>query len=202
MHDNERNGLGQGHGKGAHGRGPSSFWMHDPRKVFNALALERGDAFLDLGCGPGEYVMEAARIVGDSGMVYALDKSGRMVDYVAWEAYSHGAGNVTVRVCDITGPLPLADYSVDVCLLSTVFHIPEVSRHARDIFAEVQRVLKPGGRLAIIECKKKEMSFGPPMDMRWAPGELEDLLSGTGYRKIGLTDLGYCYLLQFDAGTL
>lgn len=61
MSDNEQNGLRQVHEKGGHGRGPSSFRMHDPRKVFNALALERGDVFLDLGCGPGEYAMEAAR---------------------------------------------------------------------------------------------------------------------------------------------
>lgn len=202
MSDKERKGPGPRHEQGKHVRGPSSFWMSDPRKVFDALALEPGDVFLDLGCGPGDYSMEAARVVGDSGMVYALDKSERMVEHVAATASSRGSGNVAARVCDITGPLPLADDSVDVCLLSTVFHIPEVSRHALDLYAEVRRVLKSGGRLAIIECKKEEMSFGPPMDMRWAPEELEALLSQFGYRKIDLTDLGYCYLLQFTVGML
>ncbi len=58
----------------------SSFRMHDSKAVFDMLALKQGDCFLDLGCGPGDYSLEASVIVGDTGTVYALDSSNRMVE--------------------------------------------------------------------------------------------------------------------------
>ena len=62
------------------GRGPSSFWMHDSKTVFGALGLKPGETFLDLGCGPGDYAMAAAKIVGPSGTVIAFDKWRSHVD--------------------------------------------------------------------------------------------------------------------------
>jgi ubiquinone/menaquinone biosynthesis C-methylase UbiE len=187
------------HHEQRHERGPSSFWMQNPRIVFDGIMLARGDRFLDLGCGPGDYAMEASGIVGDSGSVYALDKSALRIAHLAAEADSRGIGNITAMVSDITCPLPVEDGCIDVCLIATVLHIPEVSNHMKTIFAEVHRVLRPGGRLAIIECKKEEMSFGPPMNMRLSPEEIEGLLPESDYQKTSLADLGYCYLLQFVA---
>ena len=66
-------------GHGERGHNQSSLWMHEPDGIFSALELERGDRFLDLGCGPGDYAVHASSIVGDSGLVYALDKRENMV---------------------------------------------------------------------------------------------------------------------------
>ena len=129
-------------------RGPSSFWMHDPEVVFDALALKPGDHFLDLGCGPGEYSIYAATRVGDSGVVHALEKWGYMVEGLKQEAQAQGLNNLKPMTADITEPLPIEDKSIDVCLLSTVLHIFGLSRIERPLFNEIRRVLKPGGRVA------------------------------------------------------
>lgn len=178
--------------------GRSSFWMHDPQAVFEKLQLVEGGWFLDAGCGPGDYSLQAAGIVGEGGRVYALDRSLELIRGLRLQARAQGRGNIAAVVADITAGLPLADGSIDTCLLSTVVHVPAVRDACSLLFAEVRRVLRPAGRVAVIECHKREMPFGPPMHMRLSPDELGALLSGCGYRRTDLVDLGYNYMALFS----
>lgn len=178
-------------------RGPSSFRMHDPEVVFNGLKLKEGDFFLDLGCGPGDYTIEAAKIIGHTGLAYALDKWQYLVDRLTEEANEKGLGNIKTMVCDITGSLPIEDNCIDVCLLSTVLHIFNLPKIEKAIFTEIRRVLKPKGRVAIIECKKEDMPFGPPKHMRLSPNDIENSIQKYGFEKLNFTDLGYNYMIQF-----
>jgi SAM-dependent methyltransferase len=185
------------HRQTKHRRGPSSFAMHDPELVFGGLKLKEGDVFLDLGCGSGDYAIHASKLVGDSGSVYALDIWEELIGGLIEEANAQGLRNIKAMVSDITRPLPVEDQSVDVCLIATVLHMPNVAENHRSLFGEIRRVLKPDGRVAVIECKKKDLPFGPPLEARLAPEELEDLIAPAGFKKVDLVDLGYNYLIQF-----
>ena len=189
-----KNGLN--HGQKNHRRGPSSFAMHDPELVFSELKLKDGDSFLDMGCGTGDYAIQASKIVGDFGVVYALDIWMEMIDGLTKEAGSLGLRNIEAMVADITGTLPIKDNCVDVCFIATVLHTINISKN-RKLFNEVRRVLKSDGRVAIIECKKEDLSFGPPLNMRLSSEELEDSITQYGFKKINLVDLGYNYMIQF-----
>jgi ubiquinone/menaquinone biosynthesis C-methylase UbiE len=178
-------------------RGRSSFWMHDPEVVFDALALKEGDCFLDMGCGPGDYAIRAAEIVGDSGTVYALDRWQDVIDDLAEKASYRGLKNINAIASDITKSLPIKDECVDVCFISTVLHSLDLADIESVLFGEIHRVLKPGGRVAIIECKKEEQHFGPPIHMRLSPEQIEDTVTQYGFKKIELVDLGYNYMIQF-----
>jgi hypothetical protein len=57
--------------------------------------------------------------------------------------------------------------------------------------------LKPGGRLAIIECKKEEQPFGPTFPIRLSPEELESSIARYGFERPELVDLGYNYMIIF-----
>ena len=188
---------GQNHRHGKHKRGRGSFWMHDPEVVFRELNLKNGDRFLDMGCGPGDYAIWASQIVGNHGVVYALDIRGKMIGDLEERANSEGFKNIKTMVSDITNPLPIQDSSIDVCFIATVLHIPDVARDWRRVFTEIRRVLKPGGRIAIIECKKEDQPFGPPRHMRLSPKDLEDSITPYGFEKVGLADLGCNYMIQF-----
>jgi ubiquinone/menaquinone biosynthesis C-methylase UbiE len=188
---------GRGHCKHGHRGGSSSFWRHDPEVVFKVLALKEGDCFLDIGCGPGEYAIQAAKLVGSSGTVYALDKSESLITELNQRAGSEGITNITAMVADATKSLPIRKSCVEVCLVATVLHIPDVAKRARTLFAEIRRVLKSDGRLSIIECHKKETPFGPPKHIRISPEDLEYLITRYGFEKVGMVDLGYNYMIQF-----
>jgi ubiquinone/menaquinone biosynthesis C-methylase UbiE len=178
-------------------KGPSSFWMHDSEQVFSAIDLGEGHRFLDLGCGPGDYSLAAARIVGPSGRVYALDIWRAMVELLESEAAIRKIGNLTAMVSDITGTLPFTDGAVDACLISTVLHMPEVTRKIPAVAAEAYRVLAPGGRLAIIEVNR-DADLGPPKNLRLSPEGLGRQLSEIGFLKTGLVDFGRTFLINFE----
>jgi tRNA-Thr(GGU) m(6)t(6)A37 methyltransferase TsaA len=180
-----------------HKKGKSSFWMQDPGLVFGELNLKEGDCFLDLGCGPGDYSIRASKLIGNSGTVYALDKNQDSIVDLKDKAVSCGSKNIKAEVCDITGSLPIKDSCVDICLISTVLHSLNLADVEKTLFSEIRRILKPVGRLAIIECKKEVQPFGPPIDMRISPEELEGTVTKYGFNKMSLRDLGYNYLLQF-----
>lgn len=186
-----------GHGPHKRRRGPSSYWMHDADLVFDEIGLKTGDSFLDLGCGPGDYSIRASEIVGDTGIVHALDKWKYLVDDLTEEAYCRGLANIRAMVCDITESLPIEDDSVDLCLLATALHTFNSAKNVRRLFSEIHRVLKPSGHLAIIECKKEDRPFGPPKEVRLSHEQVEHLARPFGLRKINLVDLGNNYLILF-----
>jgi len=184
-------------GQNRHTKGKSSFWMQDPELVFAELNLKEGNYFLDLGCGPGDYSIRASELIGDSGIVYALDRNHDAIVDLRDKVVSVGLKNIKAEVCDISGPLPVKDSSIDICLISTVLHSLNLADVEKNLFGEIRRVLKPDGRAAIIECKKEVQPFGPPMSMRISPEELERTITPHGFERISLGDLGYNYLIQF-----
>ncbi|QSZ67821.1 methyltransferase domain-containing protein [Methanofollis aquaemaris] len=186
------------HGEGGHGkRSPSSFWMHDPDRIFQEVNLKKGDVFLDLGCGAGEYSLYAAREVGDQGSVIAVDIREDLADALMKKADLAGLKNITATVADLSERLPFDDDTIDVCFLVTVLHALDLDQVAETLFSDIRRVLKRHGRLVVIECKKEEMHFGPPFRMRISAEELEPIISHYGFERIGLADLGYNYMISF-----
>jgi len=185
-----------GHERGR-GHGPSSFWMHDPKLIFKQTGLKKGDSFLDLGCGTGDYALYAAAIVGEDGAVYAVDIWQELITNLITAADKQGLDNLIGISADITAPLPLKDRCIDVCFIATVIHTLDKDKAIGPLLAEIRRVLKPGGKLVVIECKKQDMPFGPPKHIRFTAEETESLVIPCGFKKTGFTDLGYNYLIQF-----
>lgn len=98
---------------------------------------------LDFGCGPGSYVIPAATMVEDKGLVYALDRHPTALETTTSRAEKAGLNNVeTIRSDRDTG---LPGHSVDVVLLYDIFHHLE-SPDA--VLRELHRVLKPSGVLS------------------------------------------------------
>ena len=112
---------------------------------FKLAAVQPGERVLDLACGPGETTLEAARRVGPQGEVLGIDSSPEFIALARQRALDSGARNVRFAVMDAGAlDLPASYWDVVICHLG----IGEFA-DARATLAEVQRVLRPVGRVAL-----------------------------------------------------
>jgi ubiquinone/menaquinone biosynthesis C-methylase UbiE len=113
-------------------------------RVVEALQLRTGERVLDVGCGGGFYTAEVAQCVGPTRQVRAIDLSAAQI--AAAQRHCAELGWVTCRVADAVA-LPAEGGAFDVVYGVQVFeYVAELDTALR----EVQRVLRPGGRCAIL----------------------------------------------------
>ena len=154
--------------------------MHLETHAFEILqktGIKRGKTVLDFGCGSGTYTIPAAKIVGEEGKVYALDKDKKTLDELMQKAESAGLRNI--KRIDTSGELkiPLKDESVDIVLLYDVFHSYYFSQvdERRKLLEEVYSISK---RDAIISVWPKHMESEAKEEIENANFYLEREYSG------------------------
>jgi ubiquinone/menaquinone biosynthesis C-methylase UbiE len=114
--------------------------------------LERGQSVLDVGCGTGALALAAEDFVGAGGKVAGIDPSPEMVARATRKAAKAGA-EARFEVASIEA-LPFPDGEFDAVLSSLMLHhLTDEGR--RQGFAEIARVLKPGGRFLAVDIGGK-----------------------------------------------
>ncbi len=134
-----------------------------PGKVLTFFGVEEGMTVVDIASGGGYFTEIVAGAVGSTGQARAQNRAGERFEgrREALEAQFAPFGNITIDVTEAGSALPYEDNSVDMVLLSLIIHhlhFDEESGEAMpaqsaQIYADVRRVLKPGGVFAIIEHK-------------------------------------------------
>lgn len=180
--------------------GKSSFDLIDFATFLSAIDLSGEIVFIDVACGIGNYAVEIARQMRKDGTVHAFDLWEKGINQLRLKAGSLGLENIDATVCDVSKTIPLGDDSVDICLMATVLHdLIEDDTHEGTL-DEIVRVLKPGGRLAVVEFKKMPGPPGPPEKVRLSPDELRQVLEPLGFQFGDTIDLGtVTYLSVFKA---
>jgi len=119
----------------------------NPSERLTEIGLKEEMTFLDVGCALGFYSFSAASIVGEKGLVYALDKNSNLIEYVAKKVKNKEIENIKAIAADAT-ETGLDAESVDIVFLHLVLHNLEDKELA---MREFNRVLKAGGKLVIDE---------------------------------------------------
>jgi arsenite methyltransferase len=120
-------------------------------EIIRSLQIQEGFRVADIGSGGGFFTLEFARRVGSGGKIYAVDVEGKHLEFVRQGAEKAGLNHVAF-VQARGGELSLPENTLDLAFLRNVYHhLPEPGRTFRDL----KRFLKPKGKVAIIEHKKK-----------------------------------------------
>jgi demethylmenaquinone methyltransferase/2-methoxy-6-polyprenyl-1,4-benzoquinol methylase/phosphoethanolamine N-methyltransferase len=118
------------------------------RMVIELAKVKPGDKVLDVGCGTGSLTLTAKASAGASGAVYGIDASPEMIDVARKKALQ--AGSDVVFDVGLIEKIPFPDATFDVVVSRLVIHhLPDDLK--RKAFAEIFRVLKPGGHFLVAD---------------------------------------------------
>ncbi len=161
----------------------------DPQTNLQKLNLSSGMTVIDFGSGIGAYSLAAASLVLPDGKVYAVEIQKDLLETLKKEAREKSLPNVDVIWGDIeqNGGVSLPDGVADVVIISNVLF---QAKSMYTLALEAKRLLKPGGRVMIIDWSESFGGLGPaPIDV--VP--VEEI-------KKTFSSVGFAFVLDFPAG--
>lgn len=166
-------GLYPSNGHRIKGRTSESFI--DARDVISRLNLKGNEVFMDAGCGDGHAAMIAYDMMDSEATIYAVDDYQPSIDDLKKDLEEDGITNVIPIQSDITKKIYLDNDTVDVCLLINVFHHFVATKSTDEAISELKRIMKPDGRIAVMDYKKMDTGYGPPVKFKRSPEEIEKM---------------------------
>lgn len=153
----------------------------DPTQIIDSLEIEPGMVAADFGAGAGFYTVELAKKVGEGGKVYAIDIQKHMLDIIRSKARLNRLLNIETIWADLenVNSVPLKENTVDLVLISNILFQVE---DKENLLKEAIRLLKPGGKVVVVEWRKNQLKFGPPPDRRISSQDVQKLFSENGLK--------------------
>jgi ubiquinone/menaquinone biosynthesis C-methylase UbiE len=171
----------------------------NPRENVLQLGLKDGMRVGDLGAGSGHYTEAASAIVGPDGHVYAVDIQEDVLKRLRDHGRERGLRNVSTIWGNFEklGGTTLKDHALDAVILSnTLFQL----EHKEGAAAEIKRILKPGGRLLVVDWAGSYGGMGPGADEVVSERAAEELFIRSGFHKAKTLRAGpHHYSILFTA---
>lgn len=124
------------------------------RMALERLAVVEGETVLEIGFGTGECLKRIAKLVGPTGRVWGVDVSPKMLEKTRKRVEKAGLANRAKLYCGDATILPFNESTFDAAFLSFTLEVldtPEIPV----VLAQIVNVLKPGGRLGIVDMSKE-----------------------------------------------
>jgi len=123
------------------------------------LDLNHNYIAADLGCGSGVFTIPLSKKVK---RVYAIDVEPKMIEIVDQKIIKNKIINIATML-SLDNKIPLANDFLDLLLtINTLHEFNDLNR----TLSEIYRILKPNGKVAVVDFKKKNEGFGPPQNVR------------------------------------
>jgi ubiquinone/menaquinone biosynthesis C-methylase UbiE len=163
----------------------------DPEKILSFLDLQPNNIVADLGCGSGVFTIPISKKVKK---IYGIDIEPKMIQVLNQKILQKNIKNISTLLSNGI-KIPLETSSLN--LLITVNTLHEFNDRNK-VFKEIFRVLKPTGKLAVVDFKKKREDFGPPSKIRISSRQAKKIFEQNCFRILITKYLKYDYFLLFE----
>ena len=167
-------------------------WFDQMGEIFLIdVGIEQNHSVIDFGCGKGTYVIPAARVVGEGGKVYAVDKNKESLDELMQRSEKMGLKNIERIDVQERIKVPLQKESVDVVLLYDVIHL---AGNRKKLLTEIYQVSKPNALISVYPKHHQE-------DMNMDLDDVKEEIESAGFsfeRMLYKTLMHNNYLEQGD----
>ncbi len=158
--------------------------MLDPKKVLQYCGVKQGMDLADLGCGPnGYFTIPMAKMIGPGSKVYAVDIIKASLQSLKSKADLVGLSNIITIWSNLekVGAVNVPRGTIDMCfIVNTLYQ----SHQHREILIETASLLKPSGKIVIIDWEKDTGGGGPLNHQRVSKENLKKTANELGLRVI------------------
>lgn len=148
------------------------------------LAVRRGQAVADLGCGNGYHTLPLARAVGDAGVVHGVELQPQYLVMLQKRATDAGLGNIVGVECTVDDPMLPAN-ALDLVLMVDVYH--ELSHPVR-VMRRVRESLRDGGRVVLVEFRAEDPAVPIKPEHTMTKAQMLREMASHGFRFAAETD--------------
>lgn len=155
-----------------------------PEAIVKSFNLNPGESVADLGAGHGFFTIPLARAVGSGGTVYAIDIQKSALEVIRAAARREHLAQIKILQADLDeiNGSKLPDRSIDFVLIAYILFQAE---QKEVLLGEAHRILRPGGRAALIEWDEIPSPLGPPLGFRVSKTQCRALAERAGFSPLG-----------------
>lgn len=182
------------------GNSYSHYSFFNPHKILEDIGIfGEGAAVADFGCGAGYFALPLAKLVGETGRIYAIDVLPSAIEIVASKAESEGLINIkTIRAnLEIPQGSTIKEDSVDSVFLANILYQSQTGKI--EILKEAQRILKDAGKMVVIGWIPGKTQMGPAEKLRISSETVRKDAVSLGFKLNKIFDIDpYHYCLIFN----
>jgi ubiquinone/menaquinone biosynthesis C-methylase UbiE len=169
-------------------RNPKRLELENPDLIWEKMALVKPECLVDVGCGIGFSAIPMAKKM-PGGKVYACDISLEMLSALGEEIKNSGVDNIRPILMEEV-KIPVEGGCADGVLMQNLHH--ELKSPVESL-KECGRILRPGGKIAVIDWKKVTAESGPPLEIRVSPKKIGSDLREAGFIQIEALEVLPCH---------
>ena len=157
----------------------------NPEAILEMAGLKKGMRFIDSGCNDGFFTLPAARIVGGSGKIYAIDIDNEALLRLKRKLDSEGINNTEI-INQPSEEVLIEDAEADIVFFGIVLHD---FYDPLKVLTNSKQMLKAGGHIFDFDWQKKVSLYGPPYQIRFSPEQMKQLAAKAGLTVGSITTL-------------